>query len=299
MAVKRLDDNGWEVLLQRIKDGKCTPILGTGVYSEGPSLRTEVAKKWANEHKYPLTDGSDLARVARFLSVEFADAEYAANKYIEELKRVPPPDFSDQNDPYTILAKLPLPLYITTNYDDFLERSLKKQHREVRTDLCRWMKSIDEPSPLIDGFDPVVANPSVFHLYGYTQSQQSLVLSEDDYFQFLINVSNDQDLIPKRVAKAITGTSLILLGYSLDDWDFRVLFHFLAAKLKNSTSKTHVAVQISPLSRDAPEDLKERAQTFFDKYFESRSPDIRITWDTTQAFMIKLKEKWEASGYAT
>jgi hypothetical protein len=298
-TVKRLDENGWDVLLRRIRDGRCTPILGAGVYSEGPSLRTEVAKKWAKKYKYPLSDESDLARVARFVSVEVRDAEFPSDQYIEELRNAPAPDFGALDEPYTILAKLPLPLYITTNYDDFLERALTQQKKDVRPDLCRWMKTLDDASPLIDGFQPNVANPSVFHLYGYTQNRQSLVLSEDDYFQFLINVSKDSDLIPKQIGKAITGTSLILLGYSLGDWDFRVLFHFLAAKLKNSTSRTHVAVQISPLSKEAPEDLKLRAQAFFDKYFESRSPDIRVTWDTTQEFMIKLRDKWEKFENAT
>jgi hypothetical protein len=298
-TVRRLDDNGWEVLLRRIKDGRCTPILGAGVYSEGPSLRTAVAKKWAKKYNYPLSDESDLARVARFLAVEVRDAEFPSDQYIEELRNAPPPAFGTQDEPYTILAKLPLPTYITTNYDDFLERALAQQKKDVKTDLCRWMKQLDdEPSPLIDGYQATVANPSVFHLYGYTQNKQSLVLSEDDYFQFLINVSKDSELIPKQIDKAITGTSLILLGYSLDDWDFRVLFHFLAAKLKNSTSRTHVAVQISPLSKEAPEDLRRRAQGFFDKYFESRSPDIRVTWDTTQEFLIKLRDRWEKSEHA-
>lgn len=298
-TVKRLDEKSWEVLMRRIKDGTCTPFLGAGIYSEGPTLRSEIAKKWAKDYGYPLTDRSDLARVARFVSVEYSDAEYAATKYIEELSNIPSPNFGDPDEPYTILAKLPLPIYITTNYDDLMERALTKQQRDVRTDLCRWMKSLDEPSALASGVQPDVANPSVFHLYGYTQSKQSMVLTEDDYFQFLINVSNDPELIPKRIQKAITGTSLILLGYSLDDWDFRILFHFLAGFLKTSTSKTHVAVQISPLSKEEPDDLKKRAQTFFDKYFESRSPDIRVTWDTTQEFVMKLRDNWEKSGYAT
>ena len=208
MTVKRLNDNDWEVLIRRIKDGRCTPILGAGAI-RGPSLRTAVSQKWATEYGYPLTDGTDLARVARFLSVEFQDAEYAATKYIEELSKVPALNFNDPNEPYNILAKLPLPVYITSNYDDVMEKALINRHRDVKTDLCRWMKSIDEPSPLAEGFQPDVANPSVFHLYGYTQSQQSLVLTEDDYFQFLINVSNDPELIPKRIQKAITGTSLM------------------------------------------------------------------------------------------
>lgn len=299
-TVKRLDDKSWETLLRRISHGECTPILGGGVYSQRPSIRSDIARKWAQEYNYPLSDGSDLARVARFLSVEYADAEYPATKYIEEWKDVTAPDFSNPDEPYTILAKLPLPLYITTNYDDFMERALTLQHRDVKPDLCRWLKSLeeDEPSPLASGFEPTVASPSVFHFYGYTQVPQSLALTEDDYFQFLINISKDEKLIPKRVQRAIAGTSLILLGYSLDDWDFRILFHVLAGYLKTSTSKTHVAVQISPLSKETPEDVKQRAQSFFDKYFESRSPDIRVSWDTSQEFVLRLKDNYGKAGYA-
>jgi SIR2-like protein len=298
MGVKRIEGTDWEVLLRRIKDGRCTPFLGAGVYCEGPSLRTAVARKWSTQYNYPFDDAADLARVARFLTVEYGDAEIASSKYIEELAAVPPPNFDDPKDPYTILAKLPLPIYVTTNYDDLMEKALMKQQRDVKRDLCKWIKSLDEPSPLVEqSFQPNVPNPIVFHLYGYTQNQQSMVLSEDDYFQFLINVSNDPELVPKRIQQAITGTSLILLGYSLEDWDFRILFHFLAGYLKKSTSKTHVAVQLSPSSTDA--NLKQRAQAFFDKYFESKSPDIRVSWDTTQEFVLKLSENWQKSGYAT
>jgi len=298
MPVKRIQDTDWEVLMKRIKDGRCTPFLGAGVYSEGPSLRSAVAKKWAADYNYPFADGADVARVARFLNVEYGDAEYASGKYVEELAKLPTPNFDDPTEPYNILAKLPLPIYITTNYDDMMERALQKNQRDVKTDLCKWVKSLEDTSPLAEqGFQPNVANPSVFHLYGYTQTQQSMVMSEDDYFQFLINVSKDQELIPKRIQQAITGTSLLLLGYSLEDWDFRILFHFLAGYLKNSTSRTHVAVQLSPNA--STDDLRQRAQTFFDKYFESKSPDIRVSWETTPQFVTKLRDSWQKSGYAT
>jgi len=298
MPVKRIQATDWEVLMKRIKDGRCTPFLGAGVYSERLSLRSAVAKKWAAEYHYPLDDSDDVARVARFLNVEYGDAEYASGKYVEELAKLPTPNFDDPNEPYNILAKLPLPIYITTNYDDMIERALLKNQRDVKPDLCKWVKSLEDPSPLAEqGFQPNVANPSVFHLYGYMQTQQSMVMSEYDYFQFLINVSKDPELIPKRIQQAITGTSLLLLGYSLEDWDFRILFHFLAGYLKNSTSKTHVAVQLSPSA--STDDLKQRAQAFFDKYFESKSPDIRVSWETTQGFVGMLRDSWQKSGYAT
>jgi len=298
MPVKRIQATDWEVLMKRIKDGRCTPFLGAGVYSEGPSLRSSIAKKWAAEYNYPFADGADVARVARFLNVEYGDAEYASGKYVEELAKLPTPNFDDPNEPYNILAKLPLPIYVTTNYDDMMEQALRKNQRDVKPDLCKWVKSLDDVSPLAEeGFQPNVANPSVFHLYGYTKTQQSMIISEDDYFQFLINVSKDTQLIPKRIEQAITGTSLMLLGYSLEDWDFRILFHFLAGYLKTSTSRTHEAVQLSPTATD--NDLKQRSQAFFDKYFESKSPDIRVSWETTQNFVVMLRDHWQNSGYAT
>ena len=293
-----LEEEDWVVLLKRIRDGRCTPFLGAGVYSEGPSLRTAVARKWAAKYQYPLSDGADLARVARFMNAHFKDAEFASGEYLEELRNVPLPQFDEPNDPYTVLAKLPLPVYVTTNYDDFMEQALTRQFRDVKRDLCKWIKSIEELSPMAEqNFRPNPANPTVFHLYGYSPSQQSLVLSEDDYFQFLINVSKDMMLIPPVIQSAISGNSVMLLGYSIEDWDFRVLFHFLAGFLKAHRGKTHVAVQISPLSKEAPDEIKQRARAFFDKYFESRSPEIRVCWNTTQEFINELKTRWEASGY--
>ena len=45
--------------------------------------------------------------------------------------------------------------------------------------------------------------------------------------------------------------------------------------------------------------VRQRAQAFFDKYFESKSPDIRVSWDTTQGFVTMLRDSWQKSGYAT
>lgn len=283
----------------RIRDGRCTVVLGTGVYSEGPTLRTAIARKWAKLYDYPLTDDTDLARVARFLNVQYHDDEYAATKLIEELKAIPVPNFNNPDEPYRILAKLPLPVYITANYDDFLEQALLNQHRDVKSDLCRWKKSLeDEPSPFVNGFKLSVPTPVVFHLYGYAKNVESLVLTEDDFFQFLIKVSKDSSLIPDKIQKAITGASLILLGFRLDDWDFRVLFHLLASAMEISTSRTHVSVQISTTSYETPEEQKAKVQAFFDTYLSARR-NIRVSWETTENFVKTLREKWEQSGHAT
>lgn len=298
--VRSLTDRDWTILIDRIRDGKCTPFIGSGIYHDLYSIRSRIAEQWAKQYDYPLSNSTDLASVARFLSVEY-DPMFAQEELIKELKSFPTPKFEDPNDPHSILAALPLPIYITTNYDSFMTEALKKRQRDVQPEVCRWKKSLmDETSFLSDDFSPSVASPSVFHLYGYASNAASLVLTEDDYFQFMINVATDatSTIVPKRIQRAMANASLLLLGYRLDDWDFRVLFHLLASCIKMNTETTHVSVQISPVGNEAGEDVIRKVQNYFGKYFKSRMPKICISWETTQDFVSKLKEKWEASGYA-
>ncbi len=49
-TLQRLKDQDWEILLNRIEDKKCTPILGTETRSEVLNLRTEIAKEWAEKY---------------------------------------------------------------------------------------------------------------------------------------------------------------------------------------------------------------------------------------------------------
>jgi hypothetical protein len=291
-TLQRLKEEDWKVLIAGINDKKCTPILGTGMRSRVVTLRSKIAEEWTQEEGYPLDDSSNLARVARFLSLKY-DPEYTRRKLVEQMATITPPEYTDPDNPYKILADLPLPVYITTGYDDFMFQALKHAEKDVKREICRWNKSIsDTPSIFADGYLPTVANPVVFHFHGMTDDLDSLVLTEDDYFEFLMNVSKDPKLIPSRIEKAMTGSSLLLLGFRLSDWDFRVMFHLLASYLAIATIRTHVAVQIAPVPDEAPEDQKKRVQGYMDLYFEKyKKLDIRIYWGTSREFLLQLRER--------
>lgn len=291
-TLQRLREEDWKVLIARINDKKCTPIIGTGMRSSVLSLRAKIAQEWTKEEGYPLEDSNNLARVARFLSLKY-DPEYTRRKLVEQMATITPPDYKDPDNPYRILADLPLPVYVTTGYDDFMFQALKHQDKDVKREICRWNKAIsDGPTVFTDGFSPSVANPVVFHFHGVTEELDSLVLTEDDYFEFLMNVSRDAKLIPPRIEKAMTGSSLLLLGFRLSDWDFRVMFHLLASYLEIATSRTHVAVQIAPISDEASEDQKRRVQGYMDMYFEKyKKLDIRIYWGTCREFLLRLRDR--------
>jgi hypothetical protein len=303
-TVSSLQEDDWTTLLDRIKDKKCTPIIGPGIRAGGLALRSLIAQDWAKEFEYPLDDSSDLARVSRFVSVRY-DADFIGKRIIADLNKSPTPDFNDANEPYVVLAKLALPIYLTTNYDTYMEQALAWPgcDKDPKTELSRWKESLkDRSSYLTDGFEPKVANPLVYHLYGYPESSdtypnnhESLVLTEDDYLEFLINVASGTHPLHSRIERAIMGTSLLLLGYRLDDWDFRILFHLLLAKLNigRSTGRTHVAVQIAPVREEATSELKKKVQDYLDRYIVRKSVGIKVFWGTTQAFIRELKRRRE------
>ena len=65
-----LEVKDWELLLGRIKDGKCTPFLGSGACSEKISVISQIANEWAKEYDYPMEDSYDLTRVEFVTVVE-------------------------------------------------------------------------------------------------------------------------------------------------------------------------------------------------------------------------------------
>jgi hypothetical protein len=125
------------MLLDLIQQGKCTPFIGAGACAGILPTATELAQEWANKYEYPLPDTSDLARVAQFLAI----SRYAMFPKVRIQARFQgkgPPDFSQPNEPHALLADLNLPIYITTNYDDFMVQALGSRKREPVREFCRW-----------------------------------------------------------------------------------------------------------------------------------------------------------------
>jgi hypothetical protein len=242
-----LKESDWKILLRRIRKGKCTPFLGAGACCSRLPLGSEIAKTWAEEFKYPLDDCRDLARVAQFLAVQY-DPMFPKEEILERFfKAVAPPDFGDPDEPHAVLAGLPLPVYMTTNYDDFMAQALESRHKDPRRELCCWNELVkDEPSIFASapGFDPTPANPIVFHLHGHNEVPESLVLTEDDYLDFLVNISRDHDLLPPRIQRAMAEASLLFVGYSLADLNFRVIFRGLVTSTERALRRISVTVQL-------------------------------------------------------
>ncbi len=175
-----LTADAWDSLLSRIKSGKCTPILGPEAERGMLPPRSEIARDLAKEFGYPFQDSDDLARVAQFL-VTKRDPLVPREELSKLYEAVNPPDFTARDSVHGLLAGLPLPVYVTTAYDDYLMQALRVKLRDPKRELCRWNRHIEEESVFDKGFQPSVANPVVFYMHGHIEVAESMVITEDEY----------------------------------------------------------------------------------------------------------------------
>jgi hypothetical protein len=189
---------------------------------------------------------------------------------------------SSQDNPLLLLADLPLPIYLTTGYHDFIELALRTAGKEPHTEMYRWHEGLRHIPSIFERereYEPTPQQPLVYYLHGFDRYPESLVLTEDDYLDFLSNVSG---AILPRVMEALTQSSLIMLGYSLAAWDFRVLFRGL---IKPRPKKlTSVAIQ-----------LEENAleKEYLQKYLRQVSFEVEwIDAGDPHRFIRELHQGW-------
>lgn len=212
------------------------------------------------------------------------------------------PRYENRPDPLRVLARFRLPIYLTTSYYDFIERALKAEGAtEVRTQFCLWNMSEDSVAPEHrpdDTYVPTPERPLVYHLFGLEQYPQSLVLSEDDYLDFVLALARDFDtskrLVPLAVRRQLEECSLLLMGFRLTDWEFRVLFRGLINLLHGSYRRTEklysVAIQLDPRYQEPVKDV-DAARHYLEAYFGKSQ--FQVVWTTTERFIGSLWSYWD------
>jgi hypothetical protein len=199
----------------------------------------------------------------------------------------------DPYDIHNVLASLDLPLYLTTNYDNFMTEALKAQGKQPVREICRWNEMLDfVPSIFEDdpSYEPTVEEPLVYHLFGNDQEVDSIVLTEDNHFDFLVNIASEPDRIHPIVRAALMNTALMFVGYDLNDWGFRILMHALVKQgQRRRRGLKHVGVQINPAQLQA-QDI-EAAREYLKLAFQV--DDIDVYLGNVQQFIAELRETWE------
>jgi hypothetical protein len=323
----------WRAIIRQIKRGKATPLISNLVHSQPIFGTDSIVQRWAGEIGYPWTDDQRLSKVAQYLSVTSGDALLAKDEYLDFLKRnlmeaaridqtpahksfldlledelfdlsfsetakrLGHPNFGEAAlNPLQVLAELPLPIYLTTSYYSFMEDALLAAGKQPQKEICHWHQGLQAiPSVFADNpdFEPTPETPLVYHLLGSDEFPSSLVLSEDDFLDFLVAVSRDSTIIPTRIAQALADSALLMLGYSLWNWDFRALFRGIIKDKPSSRRPASLSIQLEPITTDAQPDKESQIQEYFRVCFNEYKFDIY--WGDVQSFTEELWHYWENS----
>lgn len=293
-SLQTIDESNWNSLIERIREGRCTPFLGAGVNDSSIlPLGKTIAETWAKENNYPLQDPTDLARVAQYLAITRVDAMDCKEELLRKwFRKVQMPAFGASDSTLGLLAQLPLPVYMTTNYDPQMVNALKSFGKKPHREVCRWNNhpSLKNRPSVWDrnrGFRPTKDSPLVYHLHGIDEIYESLVLTEDDYVDFLVNISRRQDkLLPPFIQETFAATSLMFIGYRMNDWTFRVLFRGLVSAVESGLRRTSIAVQLPP-------EMQEPQRLNVQKYLNSYYNNMRtlVYWGTADEFTSELRAR--------
>ncbi|MBN2392956.1 MAG: SIR2 family protein [Anaerolineae bacterium] len=318
MVNVRLLSSGQGQMVDLIRDGRLLPII-SGDALEDIVLQGHEALviHYAQEIGYPLQDRTELDKMIKYRSLsqelkdnaaktEYLDvvatylrdlatrsgiperviteasAQAAGLKVSDFAKLLGFPHLGEgATNPLEILANLPLPIFVTTTPYMFIEEALRHAGKKPETEFCRWHPGLDSAASVFTSGDyqPNDKRPLVYHLYGLDQYEDSLVLTEDDYLDFLIAVSQsrgkDIDPLHDVVKGALQSKALLLLGFSLVSWSFRVLYRVLIKPMPDSIYQRYCCLQLVP---------NQDERRYYESYLRKEARFDKVYWKDIEAF---------------
>jgi hypothetical protein len=268
---------------RRLREGKVVPFLGAGANLCGrptdadwlkdkylPS-GAELAAYLAGLYAYPPKEAPELIRVSQYIQ-----AVLGGNVLYDELRRL----FTKSYEPtalHQLLAAIPaavrkwqqegedslFQLIITTNYDDALEVAFGRAKEEF--DLVTYVVRGSDRGKFIhqrpDGSADVIEQPNIYRglslkkrtvilkIHGAVDRlnalRDSYVITEDNYIDYLAQ-TDISNLLPAALVGTMKESHFLFLGYSLADWNLRVILQRIWGEMPFEEQLTSWAIQRAP-----------------------------------------------------
>jgi hypothetical protein len=275
-----LDDVHFETVASEMRAGRVVPFLGAGanlcgrpeelVWRPGqfdwlPDGR-ELANYLAGLFHYRGKNEDDLVRVSQYVTLvvgafplyaelrRLLDGDYPPTVLHQFLAEVPKILRRSQDPP-------PYQLIVTTNYDDVLERAFHEAEEpfdlvsyeaegEFRGKFIHYAHQ-GEPRMILEpnrDFGIKTDNRTVIlKIHGAVnradESRDSYVITEDHYIDYLARTDVSK-LFPVTLVSKLRRSHCLFLGYSLRDWNLRVILNRIWGDEKLRSKSW--AIQLNP-----------------------------------------------------
>jgi hypothetical protein len=274
------------MLIKAITDGRVIPFLGAGVnlcgrpeglawshrqFEHLPS-GGELAEYLAEEFFYPEDERRDLVRVSQYVALKQGSGPLYAELH----------ELFDGDYPVTalhrFLAGFPAalrekgyapryPLIVTTNYDDLMERAF--QGAGEAFDVVSYVADGAQRGKFLhrspDGDARLIERPNeyrglsldqravILKIHGAvdraTAEWDSFVITEDHYIDYLTR-TDISNLVPVTLVAKLKRSHFLFLGYSLRDWNLRVILHRIWGEQKLSWKSWAIQLDPDPMEEE-------------------------------------------------
>jgi SIR2-like domain len=247
-------------IAEKVSTGKCVLFLGAGVHSPPPqdsgytypeserppigsALSRALAAKSGFAAAVPGEDERNLQRVSQHFELV---------KGRDELVRELVTAVATDKQPSPVvraLAELNFQLIITTNYDRLFENALIAAKKRPFVSVYKKNEIVDVPTvdfPVTEDLSPT--RPFVFKIHGDIEDAPSIVVTDEDYIHFILRMAATgyYDPIPKSFQEQFRRWPTLFIGYSLKDYNLRVLFRTLRWKVDRSQFPKTYSIDLYP-----------------------------------------------------
>jgi hypothetical protein len=266
----------YPTILNRLRQGHVIPFLGSGAslggrapgaqWREGITgflpTASELASYLARMTQFPPGEAIELATVAQYYDV------VNGRDVLDEVLREIFNNSYSLTSLHAFLARIPVPLLIvTTNYDDCIERAFDAEGKPYdlvthTTDVAMgdqllwYQHGNPEPHEVIPNkfVIDLATRPVIYKMHGSVDRRGSMrdqfLITEDDYVEFLSRMTKNS-AIPSIFAEPFQRRHFLFLGYSLRDWNLRVVLNRIEKDLRRRRGIKSWAIRwnVTPLER--------------------------------------------------
>ncbi|RWP65701.1 MAG: SIR2 family protein [Mesorhizobium sp.] len=186
---------------------------------------------WGDLSKYLADELQDYSPTGVLDAISAYEHEFGRTRLIERLAELLHLDKVQPGPAHKEFCSLPFDIVCTTNFDFLLE----KQYDLERHDNRSVHPVVDEDQLSIN---IGAAGILLLKLHGDIRHPKRLVVTEADYDGFLTNYP----LIATYLANQLITKTAVFIGYSLDDPDFRQIWHVVASRLGKTRRMAYAIV---------------------------------------------------------
>jgi hypothetical protein len=222
-------------VLDDLVTGKWLPVIGAGMSLNAAVPTGTKMPLWAAMSKELTDELDDFAPTSILDGISAYEHEFGRARLIERLSEILLIREAHPGNAHREFCTIPFDIVCTTNFDFLLERQYELTPRYVYPVVDEEQLSINAGS----------AGTLLLKLHGDLRHPGRLIVTEADYDGFLTNYP----LLATYLSNQLITKTAMFIGYSLDDPDFRQIWHIVSERL-GRTRRMAYAIAVNARTAD-------------------------------------------------